>query len=124
MSNQPLSTVRIGGIKATIWENEDDKGIVRYNTTITRSYLDQNKEWQENNSFSLDDLPRLRLVSEQAFAQIHERIAQRHQEKANEQLEPDASEKPAPATKQGRGKKSFTEKLDSERQQNGTAKKP
>ena len=123
MSNQPLSTVRIGGIKATIWENEDDKGIVRYNTTVTRSYLDQNKEWQENNSFSLDDLPRLRLVSEQAFAQIHERIAQRHQDKANEQSEPDASEKSAPAAKQGRGKKSFTEKVDAERQQNGTAKK-
>ncbi|WP_411845698.1 hypothetical protein AAFN60_18965 [Roseibacillus persicicus] len=116
MSNQPLSTVRIGGIKATIWENEDDKGIARYNTTITRTYLDQNKEWQENNSFSLDDLPRLRLATEQAFTQIHERIAERHHDKSNNQEEPDASEDPAPAaTKQGRGKKSFTEKVDAER---------
>jgi hypothetical protein len=114
MSNQPLSTVRIGGIKATIWENEDDQGMARYNTTITRSYLDQNKEWQENNSFSLDDLPRLRLATEQAFAQIHERIAQRHQEKSDNK-ESDLSDKSAPATPQGRGKKSFTKDLDAQR---------
>lgn len=115
MSNQPLSTVRIGGIKATIWENQDDQGIAYYNTTITRTYLDQKKEWQENNSFSLDDLPRLRLATEQAFAQIHERIAERHQDKSDSQGEPDASDEPAPAAKQGRGKKSFTKDLDAER---------
>ena len=122
MSNQPLSTVRIGGIKATIWENTDDQGIVRYNTTVTRTYLDQDKNWQENNSFSLDDLPRLRLASEQAFAQIHERIAERHQEKSNTPSEEEDSEKSAPASKRGRGKQSFTGKLEEERQKNGAGK--
>ena len=122
MSNQPLSTVRIGGIKATIWENEDDQGIARYNTSITRTFLDKNKEWQENNSFSLDDLPRLRLACDQAFAQIHERITERHQEKSDSQSQDEASDKPAPASKRGRGKKSFTEKVASERNQNEAAK--
>ncbi len=51
----PVHEVRLGRIKAAIWENETQNG-ARHNVTLTRIYKDGEK-WKDTNSFGRDDLP-------------------------------------------------------------------
>lgn len=54
--------IRIGRIKATIWENETGNGS-RFNTTFTRLYkAEADGEWSTSDSFGLNDLLLLRKV--------------------------------------------------------------
>ena len=48
LRNQPVHEVRLGSIKAAIWQNETDNG-VRYNVTFERLY-NQEGEWRSTNS--------------------------------------------------------------------------
>lgn len=70
----PVDTIRMGRIKATIWQNDHDNKTY-YNTTITRSFK-VGDEWKENSSFPTEDLPLVRLVSDKAFERIHELFAE------------------------------------------------
>src|ERR1019366_8245245 len=67
-SNAPVHTIRVNGIRASIWKNETDKG-PRYNTTFERSYRD-GEEWKNSDSYGREDLLVLAFVSRQAFAWI------------------------------------------------------
>ena len=60
-SNKPIHEIRLGRIKAAIWENEGENGI-RYNVTITRLYKNGNDEWKDSGSFGRDDLPLVEKV--------------------------------------------------------------
>lgn len=51
---QPVDEVRLGRIKAAIWENETENGI-RHNVTISRLYKDGD-DWKDSPSFGRDDL--------------------------------------------------------------------
>lgn len=66
----PAHEVRLGRIKAAIWKNETDKG-PRYNTTLSRIYLDEG-EWKPTESFGRDDLLLLAKVADQAHSWICE----------------------------------------------------
>jgi hypothetical protein len=56
--------VRIGRIKATIWENETPAG-VRHNVTFSRLYkAEGDSEWSSADSFGRDDLLVLRKVAD------------------------------------------------------------
>ena len=46
---QPVHEVRLGAIKATIWENQTTAGM-RHNVTVSRSYKD-GEEWKQTESF-------------------------------------------------------------------------
>ena len=63
-TNQPASKVRYGGLKATIWRNPSkDGGLPRYSAVYTRTYRDQNGEFQDTHSLSeIDSLKLLILV--------------------------------------------------------------
>ena len=63
--NRPVN-VTDGNIKAAIWRNETDKGVM-HNTTLTRSYQDSNGDWQETNSFPSKDLLRVAEVAREAY---------------------------------------------------------
>lgn len=52
--NQPVHTVRHRSLKASIWRNETDKGVM-YNVMLVRSYR-ENDVWHDSHSFSYDDL--------------------------------------------------------------------
>ena len=74
MSGQPTAPVkefRAGTIRAAIWENEreaEGRQIKRHSVRIDKRYLDRRTgEWRASDYFFADDLPRLRLVVEQAF---------------------------------------------------------
>jgi hypothetical protein len=64
----PVHTIRVNGIRASIWANQTEKG-VRYNTTFERSYRD-GEEWKNSDSYGREDLLVLAFVARQAFAWI------------------------------------------------------
>lgn len=68
--NQPVHEVRLGSIKAAIWQNETDVG-VRFNVTFERLY-NQDGEWRSTGSFGRDDLLLLRKVADLAHSWIAE----------------------------------------------------
>ena len=73
-NRKPIHEIRMGRIKAAIWQNETDNGI-RYNVTIGRLYKD-GSDWKQTESFGRDDLPVLAKVADQA----HSFIFQKQQE--------------------------------------------
>jgi hypothetical protein len=73
-NRKPIHEIRMGRIKAAIWQNETDNGI-RYNVTVGRLYKD-GETWKQTESFGRDDLPVLAKVADQA----HTFIFQKQQE--------------------------------------------
>ena len=68
--NQPAHEVRLGAIKAAIWQNDTEAG-VRYNVTFERLYH-QEGEWRSTSSFGRDDLLLLGKVADLAHSWIME----------------------------------------------------
>jgi len=67
-SNAPVHTIRVNGIRASIWKNETDKG-PRYNTTFERSYRD-GESWKNSENYGREDLLVLAYVAKASFAWI------------------------------------------------------
>ena len=69
-AKRPVHEVRLGRIKAAIWENETDNG-ARYSVTITRLYKsDGDSTWKTTTSFNRDDLPLVAKVADMAHTYI------------------------------------------------------
>jgi len=68
--NKPVHTVRHRSLKATIWRNQSDNGVVYYNVSIVRSYRDDNGDWQDTQSFGYDDLMNVSALMYEAHAFI------------------------------------------------------
>ena len=66
---RPVHEVRIGRIRAAIWENSTDKG-VRHNVSISRLYKDGN-DWRDSSSFGREDLLLVGKVADEAHSWIH-----------------------------------------------------
>jgi len=60
-----LHEVRLGRIKAAIWENETQNG-ARHNVTLQRIYRDEQGTWNTSDSFGRDDLPLVAKVDDLA----------------------------------------------------------
>ncbi len=65
---RPVHEVRLGRIRAAIWENETQNG-TRHNVTLSRLYKD-GEEWKDSTSFGRDDLPLVAKVSDMAHSWI------------------------------------------------------
>lgn len=65
MKTKPVNEIRIGNIKAAIWQNKTEHG-VRHNVTFSRSFKDGD-QWKNSDSFGRDDLPRLILAAQKAY---------------------------------------------------------
>ena len=68
MSKKPVHEIRLGRIKAAVWENETQNG-TRHNVTISRLYKDGD-DWKDSSSFGRDDLPLVAKVVDQAHSWI------------------------------------------------------
>ncbi len=66
--NTPVHEVRLGAVKAAVWENETSVG-TRHNVTFCRLYKDGD-QWKQTESFGRDDLPLLAKVADQAHSWI------------------------------------------------------
>lgn len=71
-NQQPVHDVRIGAVKATIWENETTSG-TRHNVTLSRLYKD-GEDWKQTESFGRDDLLLVAKVVDQAHSWIFENV--------------------------------------------------
>ena len=65
---KPVHDVRLGLIKAAIWQNAVGDA-VRYNITFSRIYKDET-EWKTSDTFGRDDLLVLAKVADQAHTWI------------------------------------------------------
>ena len=68
---RPIKEFRAGNVKAAIWKQErEDQGhtTATYSVKIQKRYFDKaTQEWRDTDYFFVDELPRLRLVADQAF---------------------------------------------------------
>lgn len=71
---KPIHEVRIGHIKAAVWNNPTET-VVRYNVTFNRIYKD-GTGWRNIDSFGRDDLLLLGKVADLAHTWICERMRQ------------------------------------------------
>ena len=68
--NKPEKKFSAGAVTATVWANERE---VNGNTTtiksvsISRNYKDNDDKWKTSNSYSAQDLQKLRLVAQKAY---------------------------------------------------------
>ena len=69
-TQNPLQEVRLGLVKAAIWQNETETG-VRHNVTFSRLYK-SDEEWKSVSSFYRDDLLLLAKVADHAHTRILE----------------------------------------------------
>ena len=83
-AKRPVHEVRLGRIKATIWENDTRDGI-RHNVSLSRIYKDGN-QWKDSTSFGRDDLPLVMKVADMAHTWVYENAS------ASATAEPVASE--------------------------------
>ncbi len=70
----PVKTLRLGRIKAAVWENEADQKKF-YNVTFARTYVDDAKNYHDTDSFGRDDLPLVAKLADQAHTFIFEQLA-------------------------------------------------
>ena len=73
-TNSPIDEVRIGSVKAAIWQNQvGDEGAIRYNVTFGRLYRsDEDGKWKTTRSFGLNDLLVLSKLADQVHTRIHQ----------------------------------------------------
>ena len=68
---KPVYEFRAKGVRASIWKNErkNDKGekFDTFSVGVVRRYMDKEKNWQETNSFGVDDLPALVIAAQKAY---------------------------------------------------------
>lgn len=69
-TNTPLTTVRDGAIKATIWANPTDEGRTRYSVEISRSYTDKEGAWRDTHSYGRNELLRVARLAGKAYDAI------------------------------------------------------
>src|ERR1700733_6209100 len=66
---RPAHEIRLGRLKAAIWENQGDNG-AWYNVTLSRNYKDGD-EWKSSASFGRDELLTVAKVADLANSWIH-----------------------------------------------------
>ncbi len=72
--NRPIHEIRLGLVKAAIWQRSTDLGF-RYNLTITRIYR-KDDTWESTSSFGRDDLPLVTKVADLAHTWIFQQETQ------------------------------------------------
>ena len=87
---KPVHQVRLGRIRAAIWQNNTDNG-VRHNVTVTRLYREDD-QWRDSASFGRDDLPLVAKVCDRAHSWIFE-----HGQDAAKTRGAKAAQEPEPA---------------------------
>ena len=76
-NNKPIHEIRLGQVKAAIWENTATEGKSNgtfFNVTFGRSFKD-GEEWKTAQSFGRDDLLVVGKIADLAHSWIHEQAA-------------------------------------------------
>lgn len=79
-ASAPVKTLRIGRIKAAIWENGSAEQRPFYSVRFTRTYVDEDKKFHDSDSFGRDDLLVLSKLADQVHTFVCERLATQRSE--------------------------------------------
>ena len=79
---RPVHEIRLGRIRAAIWENDTKNG-TRHNVTVARLYKDGDN-WRDSSSFGRDDLPLVAKVADEAHSWIFAESARSRDESVAE----------------------------------------
>jgi hypothetical protein len=77
-AKRPVHEIRLGRIKAAIWENDTKDG-TRHNVSLSRIYKD-GSQWKDSTSFGRDDLPLVIKVADLAHTWVYENANSRSDE--------------------------------------------
>lgn len=77
--SSPIHSVKVGRVRAAIWENTSENG-AWHSVTFSRLYKDDSGAWKDSSSFSRDDLPLLMKVADQ----VHTFLFQKNPEQEAE----------------------------------------
>ncbi len=69
---KPAHEIRFGAVRATIWPNRSSSGEDWYNVVTTRTYKNEQGQWQDTHSFKSQHLPDLMRVIRAADQWIKE----------------------------------------------------
>ncbi len=70
----PLRVLRLGRVKATIWENTaEDRAF--YNVKFTRTYVDDQKQFKDSDNFGRDELLLLAKLADLAHTFVCDQAA-------------------------------------------------
>ena len=70
-TSPPVEEVRIGSIKAAVWENKSEGGVY-HSVTFSRLYRTEDGDWRSTSSFRGHDLLLLAKVADAAHTRLHE----------------------------------------------------
>lgn len=68
-TSPPVDEIRIGSIKAAVWENESEGGVY-HGVTFSRLYRTEDGEWRSTGSFRGHDLLLLAKVADAAHTRL------------------------------------------------------
>ena len=71
--NKPVHEIRMGRVRAAIWQNETEAG-VRRNVTFTRLYKD-GEQWKDSTSFGRGDLLLLAKLADAVHTWLYQSAA-------------------------------------------------
>lgn len=98
-STPPTSVIRDGSLKATIWENQGEKGTY-FTTTFAKTYRDpQRGDLRDTHAFSQNDLARLNILTQEAHAKTRE-LYQEHSKSKNQERTPEKTPEHTPVRTQ------------------------
>jgi len=69
-NSKPIKDFRAGGVQASVWRNEVEKGgqtVVRHSVRIQKQFRKEDGNYEDTNYYFRDDLPKLILVAQKAF---------------------------------------------------------
>ena len=64
--NKPTHEIKLGAIRATIWENATEDRDSWFNVSLSRRYR-SGEEWKETSTFRRDDLPVAMMALDMAY---------------------------------------------------------
>lgn len=71
MNNQkPIREIKMGSVRAAIWQNELESGRVMYSVTFSRLYKEEGA-WRDATSFGRSELPLVSRAAEMALDWIY-----------------------------------------------------
>jgi len=67
---KPAKSFRAGAVEAAIFENERTVGgkkLKMFNVVFRRSYKDKDGNWQNSDSFGINDVPKVELLLKKSY---------------------------------------------------------
>jgi hypothetical protein len=72
---KPIHEIRLGRVRASVWENTGEKGSWR-KVTFSKLYLGEDGQWRDTTSFAKGDLLLLAEVARQTAAVLYREDAE------------------------------------------------